>query len=75
MFREAVEYMKYNLLVGIRPPWAHETFSSALLRDGLLSQFMKPSHLQWKQEDAAVILGKKVMAMLCRPASNAKLRV
>ena len=64
LFKEAVRYVAYCNLIDMRPPWLEATFSQALPGDGLLSQFTKPTFLQWSAETADDAFGQEVMKKL-----------
>ena len=64
MYLRAVKYIHMNLLQDLSPPWMDSKFAQALPGEGLLSQFLKPTFLQWDAQQAASIFGSDVMATL-----------
>jgi hypothetical protein len=75
MYLRAVKYIHINLLQDLSPPWVASGFAQALPGEGLLSQFMKPTFLQWDAQQAARIFGKCVMATFQSAARDVSLSV
>ena len=66
LFTEAVRYVQVCLLSDLRPPWADYNFPQALPGNGMLSNYTRPSFLNWKVADAVLVFGNAVNAKLRR---------
>jgi len=75
IYLSAVKYIHMNLLQDLSPPWIGARFTQALPGEGLLSQYLKPTFLQWDAEQAKQLFGKHVMGTFERAAKVVSLSV
>ena len=75
MYLHAVKYIYMTLLRDLSPPWIARRFTQALPGSGLLSQYLKPTFLQWDAVQAKDLFGEHVMATFERAAKDVSLSV
>jgi hypothetical protein len=74
LYNEAVLYIHMILLRDMRPPWLLHTFPQALPGEGLLSQYTRPSFLQWEADDLIHVFGVEVTLLLHKVAETVSLQ-